>query len=215
MNKISFDQFIIQVGLREGQKFNSCHDNRGQFCSSGAGVMGGIENEKARQAVIKSILAVQEHGIANGTEAIEGYDKNGNKIDGMPTGTTNSVVHKDILTDDTYVFVHNHPSSSSFSDGDIEVFANSKAQHMLVVGHDGTLYKLSKPDNWKPSPVRAYISYTASYLDYKSDLTPKYQNLFNEGGNSNVLWKEHSHEILNKLSKDSGFDYVRVLPRGQ
>ena len=64
MNKISFDQFIIQVGLREGQKFNSCHNNRGQFCSSGAGVMGGIENEKARQAVIKGILAVQEHGIA-------------------------------------------------------------------------------------------------------------------------------------------------------
>lgn len=198
--------------IDRGAKWNSCHDSQGRFCSTGAGGLGGVSNEKVRQQVIKGIRQVQSHGLTTGNEAIVGYDINGNQIDSMPTGDNSSVDQEPIMNKDTYAFVHNHPTSSSFSDGDFGVFATSPAQHMIVIGHDGTLYKLSKPSNWV-SPSGDYATYAMAHQNKKQDLMPKYQKMFNEGGNGNTLWKEHSHEIMKALSKEYGFDYTRVLPK--
>lgn len=48
------------------------------------------------------------------------------------------------------IVVHNHPTSSSFSDGDIIFLLNNKQIKTLVIGaHDGTVYKLSIVDRKK------------------------------------------------------------------
>ena len=39
MTKLSFQDFITQVGLREAEKMNTCHDDLGQFCSTGGSGM--------------------------------------------------------------------------------------------------------------------------------------------------------------------------------
>lgn len=38
MTKISFESFLVELGTREDEKFNSCHSaNSGQFCSTSSG----------------------------------------------------------------------------------------------------------------------------------------------------------------------------------
>lgn len=44
MTKISFEQFIVNVGLAEAEKMNTCHDNLGQFCSTGGSSEGEVNN---------------------------------------------------------------------------------------------------------------------------------------------------------------------------
>ena len=127
---------------------------QGKRGGSSSRSLGVAHDYKARQSVAKGISQVLKHGLTTGNEAIVGYDSEGKAIDGMPTGNKDSVSAEAVLNRDTYVTVHNHPTSSSFSGADISSLIGSSSQHMIVIGHDGTVYKLSKPKDWLiPSEV--------------------------------------------------------------
>lgn len=165
---------------------------------------------KVRQASVKGISQVLKHGLKTGNEAIVGYDKEGKSIDGMPTGDNNSCSATAVIHPDTHITIHNHPSSSSFSDGDLIVLMKNPGKHMMVVGHDGTIYKLTKPDNWVDKGYSSSVI-EKSYLKVRDRLMPKYQPKVLKGEISSFeAWKAHSHDIVTELAKGFGLDYQRI-----
>ena len=59
--------------------------------------------------------------------------------------------------------VHNHPSSGSFSGGDMAALLNRDFDHMVAVGHNGTMYRLSVTENTPTSEqLRPRVLLTAA-----------------------------------------------------
>jgi len=167
---------------------------------------------KARQAATKGIVQVLNHGLATGNEAIVGYDKDGKPIDGMPTGSNKDVNATAVFHADTYVTIHNHPNSSSFSDEDISSFMSLPGKHMIVIGHDGTIYKMTKPNSFEfPNLSSEDITrrFDAFHLRLKEKYLPKVKN---KELTPNEAWKEQTHEVVSMLTQRFGLDYQRILP---
>lgn len=53
MTKLSFQNFITQVGLAQAEKMNTCHDELGQFCSTGGA--GGASSGGTHADIAKTI----------------------------------------------------------------------------------------------------------------------------------------------------------------
>jgi hypothetical protein len=106
---------------------------------------------KARRQVRDSIAEVQQRGLETGNENMVVYNSKGEKIDGTIEGREDRVDARGTAVGDYIeretdesVIIHNHPNSASFSNGDVTFFVTNDVEHMIVAGHDGTLYRLSK-----------------------------------------------------------------------
>jgi hypothetical protein len=165
---------------------------------------------EVRAGVAAGVVSCQAHGLKTGNEKLYGVDEKGAKM-GEALGNKDSVAGREAEDLSLYsnVFIHNHPSSSSFSDGDIGIFYSSLAQHMVVVGHDGTLYTLSKPPGWKMSGNNAGRIYRTHW----DRLHDGYKEQVVSGGNYGLLLKAFTHEVTTLTAEAAGFIYHRIEPR--
>lgn len=162
---------------------------------------------KAEEKVLK-------HGKKYGTEALIWLDKDGNEILPFKTGNSNSVgitaeemQYLISLEKNSIICIHNHPGSSSFSPDDMNVMCKLPCvETMKVVGHDGTRYSLSVGDGIRPSEVNIH----AAYDEFFNETYSKYKGLLSSNKNKNLVWKEHSNEIVEKVAERFGWKYERT-----
>ena len=89
------------------------------------------------------------------------------------------------------IFVHNHPTSSAFSDDDLRFLISNKQVKTLVIGaHDGTVYKLTILNREK----------------IPSDIENKFNSVYNIVRGMGGSIAEATHEACDLLNK-FGFDY--------
>jgi len=112
------------------------------------------------------------------------------------------------------VGIHNHPGSASFSAQDVYLFCQSQGiRRMVVYGHDGTKYVMEKKVGIDYTSVaeEAFYSWGAE----RDTLMDKYESRWKAGEDEWAIWKDHTHEIMQKVSKRYNFRYYRVLPGGK
>ncbi len=112
---------------------------------------------------------------------------------------------------ESFITFHNHPTSSSFSPEDINVFLKQfkgKFKTNVVFGNDGTKYKIRFPEKFTTSSEDVI----KSWYNERDWLMNKYNPKVISG---EILpeeaWKAHSHEVMTNISKRLGFEYERVL----
>lgn len=183
--------------------------------------------QKARQAAKKrkkNIAAVKkklsdaerkvlEHGNKNNTEMLMWLNRDNTEALPFRVGTKNSVdiPKKDYALlkskeKDSIISLHNHPSCSSFSYADMNIMCELPCiKEMRVIGHDGTRYALSVGDGMRPK--REVIE--QAYFEVKNSTYHKYKKMFDKTKNQKEVWKQHSHEIVERLAERFGWKYER------
>jgi hypothetical protein len=155
-----------------------------------------------------------QHGRLNGTEMVKGLDLNTLKeIPHKLVGTNNQVVFTQELSEylnnakkDSLILSHNHPSSSAFSQADLNILIKYPSlKSITVIGHNETIYSLSIGNGQRP------ISIVQKYEDikYKNYDTYVIKVLNKELTNTQAGYL-HSNEIMTDLSKELGWDYRRI-----
>ncbi|PKM74915.1 MAG: phage head morphogenesis protein [Firmicutes bacterium HGW-Firmicutes-17] len=155
-----------------------------------------------------------ENGRKSGKESLFLTDQDGNLLYQLDGGKSEVIFDKPLIDllknadERSMDFIHNHPSSSSFSMEDIEVVNTFKSiKEMGVIGHDGTKYTLDLNDNHVDEQILKdeYLKARNSYFDFfkkkvvKGKLTQK------------EAWKEHSDLILKDISKLFNWKYEKAV----
>ncbi len=115
--------------------------------------------------------------------------------------------------------VHNHPGGASFSGQDVAMLLLSpKLKKMEVISPDGALYSLEKLESaMKPDlniPDLNKLMANSAIYDWNSimeSIRPEFEKRWKAGEDSNALWKEHSHLVMEKLSLEKNLIYKRSL----
>lgn len=163
-----------------------------------------------------ALSKVIDHGKKTGTEGLMWLDLKGNEIIPFQAGNKNSVniAKNDFnylksLGKNTVISLHNHPESSSFSPSDMSIACRLECvKEMRVIAHDGTKYYLEIGSGKRPE----FHIIDDEYHKIKNTLNPKYQKIFDKTKDSKSTWKEHSHEINEKLAETFGWGYRREIP---
>lgn len=178
----------------------------------------GTLSDGARKAVEKYTNSILAFGKNTGKEAATAIDKDGNPIGKkLVVGNRNGADISSLLTGEEHIIIHNHPSSASFSPSDIGLLQYSNAKHLVVIGHDGTLYRLSRTGKTKFT-TSTFAPTELKQIEYrwnvaKGRTTDKFKERVEQGKiNASHAWKEHSHEIMQQVSQDFKLDYERILP---
>lgn len=164
---------------------------------------------EVREVLANDIRGIQGVGIRNNREYASAFTEHGTRVNGVIEGNEDSADVDKLLTGVTDVLIHNHPSSSSFSGEDIGVlFLKGAPNHLVVVGHDGTLYRASKTSR---TPDIVVTTAREKYLAAKSNLMEKFRPRVVSGEISrDVAWKQHSHETMIDLANQLNLKYQRV-----
>ena len=157
---------------------------------------------------------VLAHGKKHGTEALIWLDKNGNEILPFKTGGQSSVAisaeeikYLKSLNEGSIISLHNHPKSSSFSPEDMNIMCRlPSVETMRVIGHDGTRYVLSVGSGERPDLDTIWSVYNSA----GTELAPKFRKEYEKIVDSQKVWKEHSHEIVEKVAERFGWNYERI-----
>lgn len=157
---------------------------------------------------------VLAHGKKYGTEALMWLDKSGNEVLPFKTGNSNSVgisteemKYLNSLEKCSIISLHNHPKSSSFSPDDMNIMCKLPCvETMRVVGHDGTRYSLSVGSGMRPKKDVIQFAYDEFYNKSYN----KYKKMFDVNKNKNLVWKEHSNEIVESVAERFGWKYERI-----
>jgi hypothetical protein len=175
-------------------------------------------DKDARRSASAAISDCQAFGLRTGREEAVLIDTKGNRLAALE-GDKDSCEIPKILLEATGVLVHNHPSSGAFSADDITMLlANQKMSHVVAVGHDGTIYMLSKTRKTATPEafgdvMEVYSAVRRVYDRSKARDFPKYQRRVLSGEISGeLMWKQHSHEIMLDIARDFDLAYRRVLP---
>ncbi len=117
--------------------------------SQPAGELIHLSKGQRRQTRI-GIAECLAHGLKTGNEALILIGADGKKVDGTIPGSKYSVNPDDELVQKSVASIHNHPGSRpcSFADVMYLLFEN-KHEHMFVIGHNGTLYTMSRTNETK------------------------------------------------------------------
>lgn len=174
--------------------------------------------DAANQGLLKSFERAKEHGLRTDTEILLHIDsKTGKSVYREVKGTRGEVRFppglKEFLADsadDSIVMIHNHPSSSSFSDADIAKLGQYPSLKGLgVIAHDGTQYYLSKMPGTLLDEHRLIMHWGAAqdeHFDY-------FQDKFLRGEmTQDEAWKEHTHRIIKDVAEWNDLEYRRLLP---
>lgn len=194
----------ILAGSPEGGQWTSSDFTRG--------VAGSGMKAETIAFVIPAIEEAQTYGLETGEEKLIVMSRSGQVL-GETTGDSSSVSDVDAMRNpDAFVAIHNHPSSSSFSDGDILLFLNTPIEHMVVIGHDGTIYTMDKTgrEPWMPNfPNKMAEEYDKYLMKFMPDFR---RSVLSGKLNQHEAQKEHSHLITGELAKDYSFRYRRIDP---
>lgn len=157
-----------------------------------------------------------EFGNRTGNEGLYWLDKKGDSAYPDLTGTQNQVVFTNDLvkflknaSNDSLTCVHNHPSSSAFSDSDLDVMCRFKSiDCMRVIGHDGVEYYAKVGAGQRPNYNDIKKSYSEAVQSLRGYFEPK---VLSGELEPNKAWKEHTHQVLEMLAKKYEWLYWRDL----
>lgn len=206
----------LEKGYRVGIKGSSESGNYGH--AGRPGQVGGsapagqyiyIGKEQRRQSRV-GIQTVLEHGLKTGNEAVYMIGRDGTKVNGTQYGEKDYVNVEPDLLQKSSVLVHNHPSSGTFSSDDIQTMIVQGIDHLLVIGHDGTLYRASRTRNTKP--VMDDVEVRWRWKEYMEKYRPEYNQRVSAGQDKSAATRECFHKAMIDLSSEFGFDYARVTP---
>ena len=86
------------------------------------------------------------------------------------------------------ILTHNHPGSTSFSADDLVTFSEVDAiKTIYAIGHDGTIYRISKSKGSKPVGTNFYAIY-----------------------NTIVDWCSDIHEAVSRIAEKYGWNYEKL-----
>lgn len=161
--------------------------------------------DKVHDETILALTGAQLHGRLHGTERLIGMDEEGQMIFSRD-GTKDRVSVDGLELNKAFITVHNHPSSSVFSVMDLHVFNDFESQrHMAVIGHNGDIFLISKPEGWK-----ALAGGDAVYDVYNgaiADTTTLFHQTFAAGATEWQANRVASLEAMDLFEKKSGLDF--------
>jgi len=148
------DLVAIEKWLKAEREYE--RDDRGRFGTGGGGAKPGDEEEtrsanfptvrglpdKVGRQVLLTEIAITKHDYESGAV----WDKDGNRIGGVISQQNpTSVAWEPGMLEAARggVLTHNHPGSSSFSKGDVQVASQFGLAEMRAVGNDGTVYRMT------------------------------------------------------------------------
>lgn len=110
-------------------------------------------NRVDAEAIERSFVkGARDRGLQTGVEHLGVFDAATGEVLDWNSGTKSSVYFTDLMVGPMaeprrrIVAVHNHPRSTSLSDADLRVLADWPGlAAMTVIGHDGSLYRATKP----------------------------------------------------------------------
>ena len=121
----------------------------------------------------------------------------GPPITGTEFATTVSAHIQRFRPGRTYVQIHTHPNSTSFSPDDVLFLATQpQVRTSIVVGIDGTWYLLSRlSDDSTRNPRLPYDDYRREYRQLEQE---------------QVTSAERPHAVMERIAERHGFRYDRV-----
>jgi hypothetical protein len=158
-----------------------------------------------------------EYGQRTGNELLCWADMNGNTPYPDLSGNSNSVQFTQDLIDylnrapeKSLACIHNHPSSSSFSDADLGIMAGFPSiERMRVIGHDGTEYVASIGSGVRPAFDDICDEMKRAIDDLMSEFRPQ---VISGELSQTEAWKEHTHKAMQEVAKKYKWKYERRLP---
>ena len=194
------------IGLLE-TKFNPNHDpDTGRF-AEGSGANNELINHFKSQY---SKEDWHEFGLS--------IDKDGNKISDYE-GSTNQIAmtpEEQANIKDASIFIHNHPSGGSFSDGDLKFASDENIGQMIVTSknYDYTVAPQAG-ENW-PDGKEMNTAWYAEYERTAPEYSTRYENAFSSSssideGNIklNGIVEDHTNEIMQHLATKFNLVYTR------
>lgn len=193
-----------------------------------AGVGGVPEGPRANipvagltNAAKRGIMAAMEQALAHGldtkTECLLTVDANtGAMVYNKIGGAADRVPFTPELTaaleqaqPRSMLLVHNHPGSSAFSRDDVALMARlGSIRGLFVIGHDGNKYYVGDVGGTAKGLSTGQI--VAEYEKYKTLYHGHYRDLVLSGKMTpEAAWKEHSHRIMEDLSRTLNLEYIR------
>jgi hypothetical protein len=175
-------------------------------------------SERAEAVVMSLGRRIMEEGAANWKEFVFAVENGSGDVVGMREGDKESAscvgIYGGMDRDRGYTFVHNHPTSNSFSDVDVIIFTRIPQFTRAVVVSGMWTYILEKPPGWNFRKVWGVDDARAEYLRQSDVLTPKYKPPANPDGTRDdardrVAWREQGHEVISNLAKLYGLSYRR------
>lgn len=193
--------------------------------STPAGILLGAY-KKARKSIRLAMQETQSHGFKTGKEALVGLRYGGEKVNGTAIGTVDSVSPSEEIMRSSKIIVHNHPGSSSLGPEDIATIFSDEwgNDHIIAVGHDGTMYRASRTPRTKTADEIAGMTMmmnapnlpTAILRLWKAEINERmhiYEPKVQSGEmSSDEAWRKHTHEAMIDLAETLGLDYQRTEP---
>jgi hypothetical protein len=197
--------------------------HRGRPGSAGGSSAGGAGNRLASprleqyarqgQSAIRE-WQKKEGNTGSGREAAVVYRRDGTS--GRYVGGDNYVnVPKESLKNAVYV-CHNHPSTASFSADDVVLMAKNKINRMDVVCRDGVRFVLERTKNTTPNfkvterDLIGQAQIGRLWVATEAVLRPPFKARYQQGEDAKKLWREHTHEVMNRMAKFYGLNYKMV-----
>lgn len=138
------------------------------------------ENHSAEVGILVDIIKWDTWVILGDANKIETKD-NPKAREAMETSRKN-----------TMMFLHNHPSTGTFSGTDFKTFClNDSLYVMTVVGNDGCVRALTKLAGFDSGEALSYYSMLATekYKDYKNNGTMAMRELLKNGDNIKIKYE--------------------------
>jgi hypothetical protein len=109
------------------------------------------------------------------------------------------------------MLTHNHPGGSSFSGADIHMLTSNKVNEIRAVATDREYNLKIMPGKETDNNYLSSKGIENKYQDQKKILQSKYIKKVREGMDPTEAWKEHSHELMENLSKELNLIYTRTI----
>jgi len=179
--------------------------------SQPAGELIHLSKQQRRQTRI-AIGECLAHGLMTGNEAAILIGEDGKKVNGTFTGEKDYCNLQEHWVMQAKVSVHNHPTSLPFSSADVwGLMLSYQHEHMFVIGHDGTLYRMSSTENTK-SFVGSYGTFKQKWNKWVDKYRPEFFRLKDEGLPKDRATRVSFGKAIAEFAKEVGLDYKEAKP---
>jgi hypothetical protein len=183
-----------------------------------------------RKKVAEGTAQILSNGLSTGREYAYSVNSWGKQVNGIPEGGEDYCDLEPFSGSLNTVLIHNHPSSNSFSPEDVGALYGLGAGHLIVAGHDGTIYRLSKTtDSFTAGDIASRTNVASSIPDVQEAFmfqinqdydqsVLRYMDRFFPRVKSGELSpaeasKQHGHMVVQDLARLYKLDYQRIEPR--
>lgn len=170
---------------------------------------------EVREVVAKSLGEILDKGLRTGNEHAIALHSDGTKVNGTLQGEKDSADVGALMAEGPDILIHNHPTSSSLSGADLAQFYTQPAlRHLLVIGHNGTLYRMSKTDDTPAgrNPNEIVHAWNTEMMRLMPKYSPKVRSGELSASDASI---QHTHEINIMMAGMYKLDYERILPSGE